>query len=145
MSMHLRLLGLTALGLLSVASSARSQDYIDAQVPLPGQAVYGPGASVVTQTTIVRTPIGPTAYVQAAPVAYIRSRPLVTTTYVPARYVRSRTAYIPAASYVLPTTYVQTTTLPVLADPALVPVGYEVVRGRRSKVVYPRRVIRYFD
>ncbi len=143
MNMHLRLLGLTALGILSVAAPARSQDYVDVPAPLPGQAVYAPGSNVVTQTTVVRTPIGPTAYVQAQPVTYYRTRPLVTTTYVPTRYVRTRTAYVPAASYVAPTTYVQTSTAPVLADPALVPVGYEVVRARRTRVVYPRRVVRY--
>ena len=142
MRMHLRLLGLSALGLLSLAASARAQDYVDVSAPLPGQAVYGPGANVVTQTTVVRTPIGPTAYVQTAPVTYYRARPVVTTTYVPTRYVRTRTAYVPAASYVAPTTYVQTSA-PALVDPALTPIGYEVVRTRRNRLVYPRRVVRY--
>lgn len=142
MSMHLRLLGLSAFGLLSLAAPARSQDYVDAQAPLPGQVVYTRSPNVVTQTTVVRTPIGPTAYVQAPPVAVYRTQPVVTTTYVPTRYVRSRTTYLPAAPYVAPTTYVQTSA-PALVDPALAPVGYEVVRTRRNRLIYPRRVVRY--
>lgn len=136
MSLHLRLLGLSALGLLSLSASARSQDYLEVPAPLPGQAVYGPGRTIVTQTTIVRTPIGPTAYVQAPPVALYRTQPVVTTTYAPARFMRPRRAYAP-------TTYVQTSAPAVLSDPGLVPVGYEVMRARRTKVVYPRRVVRY--
>ena len=135
MRMHLRLLGLSALGLLALAAPARAQQYVDLPAALPGQAVYVPTSNVVTQTTIVRTPIGPTAFVQGPAV--------VTRSYVPTRYVRTRTVVAPAATYVTPTTYVQTSTLPTVSDPALVPVGYEVVKARKTKVVYPRRVVRY--
>ena len=135
MRFHIRLVGLSALGLLGLAAPAGAQQYLDLPSPLPGQAVYVPTSNVVSQTTIVRTPVGPTAYVQAPTV--------VTRSYVPTRYVRTRTMVVPASSYVTPTTYVQTSTLPAVADPALVPVGYEVVKARKTKIVYPRRVVRY--
>ena len=93
MRLHLRLLSLSALGLLGLAAPARSQGVVGLPAPLPGQTIYAPTSNVVvTPTTIVRTPIGPTAFVQAPPVVTYSTRPVyaTTTTYVPTHSVSRR-------------------------------------------------------
>ena len=119
MRMLARSLTFAILAALATSASARAQGPV---VVIGGPpVVYAPAPTVVTQTYVPRT-----AYVAApAPVYYLPRRGVVTTTraFVPT------TRVLPAPAY--------------LADPAVAPVGYEVIRPRRTKVVYPRRVVRY--
>ena len=128
MNTPLRLLALSALGLLGFAGPARSQTVIlDGPGVIPAQTMYAPTA--YQSTNIVTSPIGPTAYVQAPQTMYVQPRRYVTTTYAPRR------AYVPATTYVRRPTY--------LVDPGLTPAGYQVVRPFRNRVFYPRRVVNY--
>ena len=95
---------------------------------------------------------GPVVVIGGPPVVYAPTTTVVTRSYVPRRtYVAA-----PAPVYYLPGRGVVTTTRTVLVptsalipargayvDPAFAPVGYEVIRPHRTKVVYPRRVVRY--
>jgi hypothetical protein len=87
----------------------------------PVQTVYATSVPVTySETVVTRTPVGPTAYVEAIPTSVV----------IPTRRVMTTT-----------TTVVPTRT--IITDPALTPVGYEVIGPRRTKIVYPRRVYRY--
>ncbi len=134
--MPLRFLAFTTLGLLGLAAPAHSQIIIGGPLA-PTRTVYMPTTNVVTQSYVVGTPIGATAYVAPPSPMFVQQRPYVTTTttYLPRR------AYVPTTTYVPATTYVPRRTY--IADPGLAPVGYEVVRPGRTRVVYPRRVVKY--
>jgi hypothetical protein len=132
MKMPLRLLAFSALGLLGFAAPARSQTVIlGGPGAFPVRTMYVPTTNYVTTSNIVNSPIGPTAYVQAPQPMYVQPTSYVTTTtYLPRRAFVPTTTYVPRSAYVV--------------DPGLTPVGYEVIRPlRRTRVVYPRRVVNY--
>ena len=126
----LRLLAVSALGLLGFAAPAQSQTVIlNGPGMIPARAIYAPTMGTYTSTNIVNSPIGPTAYVQAPQPVYVQQQRYVNTGYM------QRRAYVPTAAYVPQPTY--------LVDPALRPVGYQVIRPYRNRVMYPRRFVNY--
>jgi len=119
---------LAALGLVTLSTSAmaggRRVIVVNPAPPVviaPVETVYATSAPVTyAETVVTRSPVGPTAYVEAVPTQVIvPGRRVVTTT----------TTVVPART--------------IVTDSALTPVGYEVIGPRRTKIVYPRRVYRY--
>ena len=131
---------IAAFALIALTTPATSHAQIMIS-PAPMQEMYvSPAPTVVTRSYAVRTPIGPTAYVAPAPMAYraYPRRVVTTTTVVPT------TTYVPRTTYVPTTTYAPATSRAYVTDPMVSPVGYEVIRPNgRVKTVYPRQVYRY--
>ncbi|MDB5353515.1 MAG: hypothetical protein JWN86_4762 [Planctomycetota bacterium] len=132
----IRFWSLAAFGLLAaVGTPAAFGQGVIVYGPTPVPTAYSvPVRTVVTRSYVTRTPIGPTAYVAPAPYYVV----------APGRQVVTTTTVVPDTTYVPTTTYLPAATQTILTDPALTPVGYEIIRPNgRVKVVYPRRVYRY--